>query len=207
VYVSSSGNSGKALNEAVYYNIDAIHNAINTSKQISFKYFKYNIRKRRVYRKNGEAYIRTPVAMCWNEDKYYLITYSPKHDNPFASYRVDRMANVDVLDADADKFDRKAFSISGYIKRNFGMFGGETVSARLAFDEELVSVVLDYFGSDVHLNDIGNGRFAINTEVAISKVFLGWIFQLGDKAEILKPESLRQAMRDLIEENGSIYRT
>ena len=199
------GSSGKALNEAVYYSIDAIHAAINNGKQISFKYFGYNINKRRVYRKDEKKYVRTPVAMCWNEDKYYLITYSPKHDNPFASYRVDRMAEVNVLDTDADKFDSKAFSISEYIKRNFGMFSGKTVSAQLAFDEDLVSVVLDYFGSDIHLIDIDDGRFAINTNVTDNPVFLGWIFQFGSKAEILKPESLRESMRKLIATNNTIY--
>ena len=49
----------KALNETVYYSIDAIYDSINDGKKICFKYFDYNIKKKRVYRKNDQAYIRT----------------------------------------------------------------------------------------------------------------------------------------------------
>ena len=202
VYVSGRA---KAMNEAVYYSIDVIHSAINSRKQISFKYFDYNIKKKRIYRKNGQAYIRTPVAMCWNEDKYYLIAYSSKYESPFTVFRVDRIANVEVMDEEAEKFDRKAFSITDFIKRTFGMYSGETVLARLAFDESLVNVVLDHFGSDTRLSDIGGGRFIINAEVSNSPVFLGWMFQFGDKAEIQEPESLRKAMRELIATGNNIY--
>ena len=195
----------KTLNETVYYSIDAIHSAINDKKKISFKYFDYNISKKRVYRRGDEAYVRTPIAMCWNEDKYYLITYNPKYDDAFATYRVDRMASVEVLGEDADSYDRKAFNVSDYIKQAFGMFSGEVVSSRIAFDSSLVSVVIDHFGTDTRLTDIGGGRFAIDADVLSNPVFLGWIFQFGEKAEILAPESLRSDMRNLISTGNSIY--
>ena len=195
----------KTLNETVYYSIDAIYDAINDGKKIFFKYFDYNIKKKRVYRKNDQAYIRTPVAMCWNDDKYYLITYSPQHVDAFAAYRVDRMASVEIMDDDADAFDRKKFSIADYIKRTFGMYSGEIVRARLAFDESLVSVVLDHFGNDTTLTDIGGGRFSITAEVSNSPVFLGWIFQLGGKAEVLQPQGLRDAMREMIANVSRAY--
>ena len=203
-YVYINGRA-KALNETVYYSIDAIHAAINDGKKISFKYFDYNIRKKRVYRRNDKAYVRTPIAMCWNEDKYYLVTYNPAYEDSFATYRVDRMASVEVVDEAADKYDQKSFHISEYIRRSFGMYAGETTMARLAFDESLVSVVIDHFGSDVHMADIGSGKFAISVEVSSSPVFLGWMFQLGDKAEIVEPESLRFAMRDLLATGNGIY--
>ena len=72
------------------------------------------------------------------------------------------------------------------------------VTAKLVFDNSLVSVVLDQFGNDAHLTDIGDGRFSISTEVSNSPVFLGWMFQFGEKAEILAPDGLRGAMLDLI---------
>ena len=52
VYVAGRA---KAMNEAVYYSIDQIHTAVNDRKRISFRYFDYDAKKRRIYRKNGEA--------------------------------------------------------------------------------------------------------------------------------------------------------
>jgi predicted DNA-binding transcriptional regulator YafY len=202
VYVAGRS---KTVNEKVYYSVDAIHTAINEGKKISFKYFTYDVKKKRVYRKKNQEYIRTPIALCWNDDNYYLITYNPKYDDAFATYRVDRMASVQVLDEDADEYDRKSFNISEYVKRTFGMYSGEVVTAKLAFDESLVSVVLDHFGSDTNLSDIGGSRFTIDAEVSASPVFLGWIFQFGDRAEILAPESLRNAMREQITGIGEVY--
>jgi len=195
----------KALNESVYYVIDSIHEAINSGTKISFKYFNYDITKNRVYRQSDRLYVRTPVAMCWKDDNYYLVTYAPQFENPYATYRVDRMTEVDVLDEKADKRNDKEFKITEYIKQNFGMYSGETVKAKIAFDESLVSVVLDQFGADTILRPHEDNKFVINVNVAATSVFLSWIFLFGNQVEILEPESLREDMRNMIETSNSIY--
>jgi len=195
----------KTLNETVYYTIDSIHEAINTGKKIQFKYFSYNISKKRVYSKDSKAYIRTPVALCWNDDKYYLITFSPKFEIPFATYRVDRMVDVEILDEKADKCKKTEFNIINYIKQNFGMFTGETMTAKIKFDESLVNVVLDQFGTDTQFVKAGEGKFIVTADVSASPVFLGWIFQFGDLVEVLEPETLRDTMRRMIKTGHKIY--
>jgi predicted DNA-binding transcriptional regulator YafY len=195
----------KAFNEAVYYNIDAIHAAINASRKISFRYFDYNVQRKRVYRKDGGAYTRTPVALCWHDDNYYLITYSPKHGDAFAHYRVDRMDNVLTLDEPGDDYSGEDFNIADHAKRTFGMYYGETVKAELAFDNSLAGVVLDHFGGDARLTDTDDGRFTISAEVSQSPVFLAWVFQFGRRASILAPDNLRDAMRVMIAENADMY--
>jgi predicted DNA-binding transcriptional regulator YafY len=194
-----------ALNEKSLNNVNVIHEAINSGKQISFKYFDYDVHKKRVYRKNGSSYVRTPVAMCWNDDNYYLVTYSPKYDDRFANFRVDRMASVVTLDDDAEKISDNTFKIEDYVKRNFGMYSGEVLRATLAFNISLVSVVLDQFGANTSLRNIGGGRFEVSADVSASPVFLSWIFQFGDKAEILEPDALRSAMRAHIATVSAAY--
>lgn len=188
----------KAINESVYYNIDAIHIAINEGYKISFKYFDYDLSKKRAYRKDGELYSHTPLALCWNDDKYYLICHSAKYDN-FTHYRVDRMSDVAVCEEKADKIDRNRFNISEHIKQVFGMFGGEVVNATLRFDNSLINTVLDRFGTGIVLKKHGD-TFDISVDVSESPVFLSWMVQFGTKAEIIAPDSLRAAMRKLIDD-------
>jgi len=193
----------KAINESVYYNIDAIHSAINTEKKISFKYFDYSLNKARSYRRAGELYSHTPLALCWNDDKYYLICYSAKYDS-FVHYRVDRMSNVSVCAEQADKVDNNRFNVSEHIKHVFSMYSGKVVSARLRFHSSLINTVLDRFGTDVSL-DINGDSFEISVKVSESSAFLSWVAQFGKKAEILLPTNLRENMRSLISELNTIY--
>lgn len=193
----------KTINETVYYSIDKIHYAIGEGKKIAFQYFDYDVKKRRVFRKQGQLYVTTPVSLCWNNDNYYLITYSAKYDD-LTHYRVDRMRGVDVLTENGDPFDKDKFNIAEHAKRAFGMYDGEVVRARLAFDQSLVNIVLDHFGKDVLMRPSADGWFEISVDVSISPVFLAWVFQFGDSAEIKEPDSLIRAMRELAEK--SIYR-
>jgi predicted DNA-binding transcriptional regulator YafY len=194
----------KTINETVYYSIDQIHHALGEGKKIAFQYFDYDVKKKRVFRRQGELYLTTPVSLCWNNDNYYLIAYSAKYDD-FTHYRVDRMSGVDVLDEDGDTFDKDKFNIAEHAKRAFGMYDGELVRARLAFDKSLVNVVLDHFGKDVLMLPSTDGWFEISVHVSISPVFLAWVFQFGDCAEIKEPDSLIVAMRELAEKSIRRY--
>jgi predicted DNA-binding transcriptional regulator YafY len=94
VYVA---NRVKAINENIYYNVDRLHVAIAENKQVSFKYFDYDIKKEKKYRKNGDLYFVSPYALSWDDENYYLITFSEKY-NDFTHYRVDRMTNIEIVD-------------------------------------------------------------------------------------------------------------
>lgn len=48
-------------NSSFIYNVDAIEHAINENKQISFLYFNYDEKHKKVYRKNGNRYTVSPA--------------------------------------------------------------------------------------------------------------------------------------------------
>jgi predicted DNA-binding transcriptional regulator YafY len=194
----------KTVNENVYYNVDAIHAAISDNKQIKFKYFFYNAKKRRIYRRNGEFYIQTPIALCWKDDSYYLIAYSSKYEG-FAHYRVDRMNSVSVLDEPRENIGKGKFNVAEYTKKIFGMYIGELVRATLSFAPALMNVVLDRFGRDVVIIEEPNGWVTFSAEVTESPVFLGWFLQFGKQAKIKAPERLIESMKTLIADASMNY--
>ncbi len=63
-------NRVKTMNESIYYNVDGIHAAIARGRQIRFRYFDYDIRKEKVYRRNGGDYQVSPFALTWAEENY-----------------------------------------------------------------------------------------------------------------------------------------
>ncbi|WP_085834050.1 helix-turn-helix transcriptional regulator [Clostridium merdae] len=191
----------KTMNESIYYNIDAIHTAIQSGYKICFQYFDYNAYKERVYRKEGENYCQSPIALCWEDNKYYLICYSSKYEN-FANYRVDRMSNVTVCEETAQK--PQDFDVTEYTKQMFGMHSGELVTATLRFEQSLTNSVMDRFGPDVPFCKKGD-YIEICVEVLSSPVFFSWMFQFGDKAEIVAPKSLIASMKELLQQQAAKY--
>jgi len=187
VYVA---NRVKAINENIYYNVDRLHVAIAENKQVSFKYFDYDIKKEKKYRKNGDLYFVSPYALSWDDENYYLITFSEKY-NDFTHYRVDRMTNIEIVDQPRVILpDDEYFNIADYTKKVFNMFGGAEEIVKISFDNSLVNAVIDRFGKDITLEKVDENNFAVRINVAISSTFFAWIFQFGSKVKILSSEDV-----------------
>ncbi len=197
VYVA---NRVKAINENIYYNVDRLHVAIAENKQVSFKYYDYDIKKEKKYRKNGELYFVSPYALSWDDENYYLITFSEKY-NDFTHYRVDRMTNIEIVDQPRTILpDNEQFNIAEYSKKVFNMFGGEEETVKLKFDNSLVNAVIDRFGKDVMLDKVDENSFSVRINVAISSTFFAWLTQFGNKVKILSPESVIEKYQNSIQE-------
>lgn len=192
----------KALNEQIYYNVDAIHKAIADNRQIGFQYFEYAVdsnasaKWKKQYRFSGEQYIVSPYALAWNDENYYMLAFNEKFDS-LHHYRVDKMEKVDVMKAARQPLPQGAdFDPAEYAKRVFNMFGGKEEKIKLRFDNSLIGVVLDRFGKDIAIRPDGNNGFIINVEAQISPTFFAWIFGFGDKVKILEPDNLAQKFKE-----------
>lgn len=196
-------NRVKTFNEQIYYNVDRIHDAIAANKQISFKYFNLDVNKKKVYRKDGGIYQETPISLTWDDENYYLITYKEKYES-YAHYRVDKMDDIIILEADRIMPEVK-FDLSKYAKSVFSMFGGEETTVRIEFENELVGVVFDRFGVDIPVIKTDENHFICNVKVAVSPHFLTWIMSFGEKAKILSPEYVADEMYNLAKKIQKIY--
>ncbi len=63
----------KPNNEKIYYIVDALNDAINQKKKVSFYYFDFLPNKKKHIKNDGEPYIISPYSLAWNGDYYYLI--------------------------------------------------------------------------------------------------------------------------------------
>ena len=187
VYVS---NRVKTINESIYYNVDSLHSAIAENKQVTFKYFDYDIKKEKVYRKNGDRYTVSPYGLSWDDENYYLVTFSHKYKD-FTHYRVDRMSDIELCDSTRDPLpDNEQFNIAEYSKKVFNMFGGEEVTVKLKFDNSLVNAVVDRFGKEIMIGKLGEDSFSIWIKVAVSSTFFAWLSQFGSKVKVLSPDTV-----------------
>ena len=196
-------NRVKTINEHIYYNVDRIHDAIATNKQITFKYFDLDINKKKVYRKDGGLYTESPVALTWDDENYYLITYKEKYDS-YTHYCVDKMETIELTEEDRILSD-KPFDLSVYAKKMFQMFNGEETDVSIEFDNELVGVVFDRFGTDIPIMKTDEKHFVCRVKVAVSPHFLSWIMSFGKKAQIISPDRVVEEMYRLARSITEIY--
>ena len=196
-------NRVKTVNETIYYNVDKIHDAIAANKQITFKYYDVDVNRKKVYRKNGDRYTESPVALTWDDENYYLITYKEKYDD-YAHYRVDKMESIEITEEDR-VLSEEPFDLSAYSKTTFAMFGGEETEVSIKFENDLVGVVFDRFGTDVRIVKADEEHFICTVKVAVSPHFLSWIVSFGRRAKIMSPDYVVDEMYALIRESLENY--
>ncbi len=191
-------NRVKNSNEDIYRNIDSINRAINNKRKISFYYTQWAVSRTgakkvvRVRRHDGKRYLLTPKALTWDDENYYLIAYD-KEAEKLKHFRVDKMEDIAVEETRADSTKAvDKFDLAVYTKQVFGMYGGETVSVKLRFDDSLIGVVVDRFSDRVFIQPHGDGTFTMSAEVMLSPQFFGWLFSFGDKVQITSPKSAKQ---------------
>ena len=194
----------KPDNEYIYYIVDAINEAINTKKKISFQYFEYNVRKQQKPRHNGEVYVFSPYHLVWNGDYDYMIGYSDKH-NGIGSFRVDRISKQPKILPDEAVAIPDDFNLSEYINTSFRMYNSEHQEVELICDNSVMDAIIDRFGDDVQTfaNDMTSFRAVVN--IAVSHVFFSWVFGFGGRVKIKSPEGVRNQYADMIAEAYSEF--
>lgn len=198
-------NRVKTINEGIYYNVDSLHLAIAQNKKVTFKYFDYDIRKEKVFRKNGGKYTVSPYGLSWDDENYYLITFSTKY-NGFTHYRVDRMSDIDLIEEERDPLpDKEHFDIAEYTKKVFNMFNGEEVMVNLQLENSLVNAVVDRFGKGIQIGKMDENNFHIWIKVAVSSTFFAWITQFGNKVKVLSPESVKEQYKVHLSDILNLY--
>ena len=193
VYVT---NRVKAMNERIYINVDVIHRAIAEGKKIKFKYFDYDLQKKKKYRDGIR--ICSPYALAWDDERYYMIAFYDRRDC-ISNFRIDRMESVEILE-DKAKEKPKNFIVADYMNSSFSMFSGDTQDVKLRFDNKLINAVIDRFGKNITIMADGDSHFTVRVKVKAEhpEPFFGWLFQFGTMAEIVEPCELRKRYIEML---------
>jgi predicted DNA-binding transcriptional regulator YafY len=192
----------KTMNETIYYNVDAIQEAISQNRQITFRYFDWDFGGKRKYR--DKTYKASPYGLCQDNENCYLLAWSERYG--VTHYRVDRMDKITVTDEKripCPELTGKA--LNEHAERHFQMFSGEQTNVKLRFHRSLLNVVIDRFGKDTMLIPDGEDHFVFTVQVAVSPMFLSWVIGFGSKAKVLFPQSVAEECKQLCLETLSQY--
>lgn len=185
VYVSDRV---KSMNEKIYYNVDAIHEAIASDSRISFVYLEWNSKKELVPRKNGSKEDISPWMLLWENATYYLVAYDSAK-RALRHYRVDKMDKIRIHEGSSRDGGElfRAKGMDNYSQKRFQMFNGEPETITLECRESLIGALIDYFGTEVSIRPTREGYYEVRVQAAPTELFMGWIMGLGEGVRIVKP--------------------
>lgn len=199
--VYSVNDWSKTENQAIFYNIDVIDEAIATGKQVQYDYNKYGI-DAKLHKSSFQRV--SPYQLILHNQRYYLMGYSSYWGN-MTFHRLDRITNMRVYDKPATPIT----SVKGYengidfkqIASTMPYMYTDTPE-RIEFiaDEYIVDQIFDWFGTDIRMSKLSDDDKKVKVElVASPNAMEHWALQYLNYVEVTKPESLRERIRESLE--------
>ena len=188
----------KTLNKVVFYNIEALDEAIEKKVKVKFDYVDYGADKQ-LHKRREKKYVVNPYGMVYSNEHYYLICIMENKEN-LSMYRIDRIQNIEVTDLELDERE-KGFDPKKAVKNTVYAFTGEIDIVEMLVDPKKLSDVIDKFGTNIDIAENDDGRLKITLKASLMGMKY-WALQYLEYVEILKPIALKNEIIDLIKNNN-----
>ena len=205
--VYSVNDWSKTENQALFYNIDIVDEAIATEQQVQYDYNKYGV-DAKLHKSSFQRV--TPYQLILHNQRYYLMGYSDYWGN-MVFHRMDRISNMRLYEKPATPIT----SIKGYengidykqIASTMPYMYTDTPE-RIEFiaDEFIVDQIVDWFGKDIRMTTLPDDDKKVKVElVASPNAMEHWALQYLNYVEVTKPESLRERISEALKSGIEKY--
>lgn len=199
--VYSVNDWSKTENQALFYNIDVIDEAIATGKQVQYDYNKYGV-DAKLHKSSFQRV--SPYQLILHNQRYYLMGYSEYWGN-MTFHRLDRISNMRLYDKPAIPIT----SVNGYENGiDFKQIASTMpymytdMPERIEFiaEEWIVDQIVDWFGKDIRMSKLPDDDKKVKVElVASPNAMEHWALQYLNYVEVTKPERLRLKIKISLE--------
>lgn len=190
---------GWSQNKEFLLTVTALNEAISRKHKVTFVYQKYGADLK--LHDSGHLHKVSPYYLLAANGYYYLMCNEENHDNVIY-YRIDRMVKVRELN---EKIKNKTrIKGIGYLQEmpkhmaeHIYMFSGGSVDVEMKTTPSMVSDLVDWFGKDIEVKQVGENEIRARVRCNENAIFY-WLLQYGMSVEVVKPQSLRDKMRDAV---------
>ena len=205
--VYSVNDWSKTENQALFYNIEVIDQAIEQGVMVSYNYNKYGADKKL----HSSSYQRvSPYQMILHNQRYYLMAYNEYFGN-MVFHRLDHITNIKLRPEHPSVPIR---TVKGYER---GIDYKELASTmpylftdkpeRVTFVAEngIIDQIIEWFGKDVRILKKDDDHVEVSL-TASPKAMEYWALQFIEHVEVTAPENLRERIRNTLEEGIRKYK-
>lgn len=205
-HVFSVSDWSKSENNAFFYNVDLIDEAIENDRQITFDYNKYGIDKKLHKSKSHKV---SPYQMILRNQHYFLMAYEEYWGN-MTFYRVDKISNIHIQESSRTPLRE----VKGYehginykeiaLSRPY-MFSDKPEKITLTCPEWFFDEIADWFGTDVGVKATDDKTIKV-TLTASPRAMEYWAMQYCNYAEVVSPQHLRDSIKEKLASAAEKYK-
>ena len=196
--VYSVNDWSKTENQALFYNIDVVDEAIATGKQVQYDYNKYGV-DAKLHKSSFQRV--SPYQLILHNQRYYLMGYSDYWGN-MTFHRLDRISNMRLYDKPATPITSVKGYENGIDYKQIAstmpyMYTDKPERIEFIADEYIVDQIVDWFGKDIKMSVLPDNDKKVKVELFASpNAMEHWALQYLNYVEVIKPESLRERIRE-----------
>ena len=205
--VYSVNDWSKTENQALFYNIDVVDEAIATGKQVQYDYNKYGV-DAKLHKSSFQRV--SPYQLILHNQRYYLMGYSDYWGN-MIFHRMDRISNMRIYDKPATLITNVKGYENGIDFKQIAstmpyMYTDKPERIEFIADEWIVDQIVDWFGKDIRMSLVPDNEKKVKVElVASPNAMEHWAMQYLNYVEVTKPESLRIRIKESLKKAIRIY--
>ncbi len=186
----------KTDNQALFYNIELIDDAIERRVQIKFDYNKYRTDKK--LHKSSTNRV-TPYQLILHNQRYYLMCYNEYFKN-LNYYRVDHITNMVIREEAATPITSLKGFESGINYKVLAtslpyMYTDMVENIEFIAYKGITDQIIDWFGSDIRITDLDEKHITVSLK-ASPRAMEHWAMQYINYVEITKPSTLREKIKE-----------
>lgn len=174
--------------------LQTLQSAIKEKRVVRFQYTN----------NNGETRIHKvePVAVIYRWYAWYLLAYSSVKKD-YRTYKLVRMCNVEITDID---FGREHESAEIILEKAGKTDTRQYITVRIKCKETVKTRAMEYLNGKI-VEEYTNGDILMEFTVPEKEQFwFGTVLSLGDQAEVLEPQEIRERLLEAAQEIISLYK-
>ena len=206
--VYSVNDWSKTDNQALFYNIEIVDEAIATGKQVQYDYNKYGI-DAKLHKSSFQRV--SPYQLILHNQRYYLMGYSDYWGN-MAFHRLDHISNMRICNKTATPITSVKGYENGIDYKQIAstmpyMYTDTPEHIEFIADTYVVDHIVDWFGKDIKMSKLPDDDNKVKVELLASpNAMEHWALQYLNYVEVIKPESLRERIRESLEKSIEKYK-
>lgn len=208
-HVSTTPDLPRTKNSMVMHNVNAINDAIDQKKKISFRYSGYGSDLK--LHDKGRDYIANPYQMIAANGYYYVLSNMDCYDN-IAYFRIDKMSKVTILEERVKPMKQVAGLENGldlpkHMAEHVYMFNGASDNIKIKCNMGAIDALVDCFDKSIRIIEENKeeGYIIVSVKCNLNAMFY-WALQYGTSVEVLEPKGLREEIKKAINDMAKKYK-